>query len=348
MIAARLYGPADLRIDEIPMVGGPGPGEVAIRVTAVGICGSDLHTYNEGRIGTTRVETPLVLGHEFGGTVSAVGDSPISGSGERLSPGMRVAVDPHVPCRQCEMCQRGHPNLCPHHKFYGVWPHDGALVETMVCDAQSCFPVPDSLSDVDAALLEPLGVALHAVDLGKIRVGDTVTVLGCGPIGLLVAQLARLAGAATVLAFDPLDWRAEEAVHWGASGGIDGSGADAAAAVGEQTRGRGADVVFEVAWAGASVQSAVEAARPGGRVVLVGIPEDDRLELQHSTARRKGLTLSFARRMKHTYPRAIGLADGQLELERLVTHRFPLERASEGFAMNAGYRDGVMKAVILP
>jgi L-iditol 2-dehydrogenase len=328
--------------------GKPGPGEVAIRVAAVGVCGSDLHAYKEGRIGSTRVDSPLVLGHEFSGTVTAVGEGAVGGAGEPLVEGMRVAVDPHVPCRECEMCAGGHPNLCPRHRFYGVWPHNGALQESMICDARSCFEVPETITDVEAALLEPLGVALHAVDLGKVRLGDVVAVLGCGPIGLLISKLARLAGAAEVLAFDPLPWRAQEAARWGATASSDGPGDGAAATVLERTAGRGADVVFEVAWAGSSVQSAAEAARPGGRVVLVGIPGDDRLELQHSTARRKGLTLVFARRMKHTYPRAIALASGELELERLVTQRFPLAEAPAAFALNAGYRDGVIKAMVLP
>jgi L-iditol 2-dehydrogenase len=348
VLAVKLYGARDLRVVQVPDVPAPGYGEVAIRVEAVGVCGSDLHTYNQGRIGYTEVTTPLVLGHEFSGVVTAAGEEAVDGNGRPLEQGMRVAVDPHVPCRHCEWCEHGHPNLCPEHSFYGVWPHDGALREGMICDSRSCFPLPETMTAVEGALLEPLGVAIHALDLGKLRLGDTVCVFGCGPIGLLIARLAKLAAAGEVLAFDPLDWRARAAERWGASEARAAAGHEPAQAVLELTAGRGADVVFEVAWAGDSVQQAVEAARPGGRVVLVGIPEDDRLELQHSVARRKGLTLSFARRMKHTYPRALALARDTVKLERLVSHRFPLSEAAQAFELNAGYRDGVIKAMVMP
>jgi L-iditol 2-dehydrogenase len=348
MLAARLHGARDLHVERVPEPGEPGPGEVTIRVSAVGVCGSDLHTYNEGRIGTTRVVSPLVLGHEFAGVVTRAGELARSGAGTPLVEGVRVAVDPHVPCRRCEWCERGHPNLCPEHAFYGVWPFDGALQELMTCDSRNCFPLPDSVSDVEGALLEPLGVAIHSLDLGKVRIGDTAVVLGCGPIGLLIAWLARRAGASQVLAFDKYPWRSGAARRWGAGEGLPAENEAVARMVLERTSGRGADVVFEAAWAGPAVQQAVEAARPGGRVVLVGIPDDDRFELRHSDARRKGLTMSFARRMKHTYPRAIALAEGDLELEALVTHRFRLDQAAEAFALNAGYQDGVLKAMILP
>jgi L-iditol 2-dehydrogenase len=338
MQAARLHGPRDLRLEEVAPPPPPGPGQVLIGVGAVGVCGSDLHMYETGRIGTTIVETPLVLGHEFGGTVLQPGPHALDGHAQPLRAGSRVAVDPQVSCGHCRPCQEGHPNLCPNHRFYGVWPDDGALRGVMVVEARNCFPVPDSFSDATVALLETLGVALHAVDLGKLRVGEGVGVLGCGPVGLLILRLARLAGASPLYAFDPLPWRRERALELGA---------DQALPLADPRQVGELDVVFEAAWADESVQQAAELARPGGRLVLVGIPPDDRLCLSHSTARRKGLTIRMARRMKHTYPRAIRLVESkQVDLDRLLTHRFGLEQAPQAYAMNAAYAPGLIKAVV--
>jgi L-iditol 2-dehydrogenase len=188
------------------------------------------------------------------------------------------------------------------------------------------------LDDVQAAMLEPLGVALHATDLAKVRVGHRVAILGAGPIGLLLVQTVRLAGAREVWVEDPLPWRREFARQLGATVGGDG---------GE------VDVAIEAAWGGTAIERAVALARPGGRVVLVGIPSEDRCAFSHSVARRKGLTVVFSRRMKHTYPRAIQLAvSGAVDLRSLVTHRFDLAEAPAAFELCANYRDQVLKAVV--
>ncbi|MDZ4770978.1 MAG: alcohol dehydrogenase catalytic domain-containing protein [Chloroflexota bacterium] len=346
MKAARLYAARDIRIDDLAEPPSPGGGEVLLRVRAVGICGSDLHIYADGRIGDTRFDSPLVLGHEFMGEVAAVGADAWDGDHQRLQVGQRVAVDPASPCYHCEMCALGHPNLCPNHTFYGVYPTDGALQECMIVRARNCFPIPDSISDGAGTLLETLGVALHAVDLGKLRVANTVAVIGCGPVGLLILQLAKLAGAASLYAFDKFSWRVEMARTLGAQAwNVDA--VDPLALLQQATGQRGADVVFEAAWADHSVQLAADMARIGGRLVLVGIPGDDRLVMQHSTARRKGLTIMMARRMKHTYPRAIQLAtSGALHLDGLISHHLPLMETVEAFRMNASYEPGVHKIII--
>jgi L-iditol 2-dehydrogenase len=347
MLAARLYGPQDIRIDEVPEPPQPGPGQILLRVKAVGICGSDLHTYQDARIGDTVVQQPLVLGHEFGGEVLAVGPDTHDGNDEPLRPGQRVAVDPAQPCNRCEMCEAGHPNLCRRLHFCGLWPDDGSLQERMIVRARDCFPVPDSITDAGIALLEPLGVALHAVDLGKLTLARSVVVLGCGPIGLLIMKLARLSGADPIYAFDCFPWRAEKAKAWGATDAWTLDSGDPVQRIKEITAGRGADVVFEAAWADHSIAQAAEMARLGGRVVLVGIPGDDHLEMKHSTARRKGLTIMMSRRMKHTYPRAIHMADsGMVDLDDLISHRFPLSEVPQAFAKNLAYEAGVHKIVI--
>lgn len=346
MLAARLHGPGDLRVEPVPRPGPPSPGNVLLRVLCTGICGSDLHSYADGRIGDTRVESPLILGHEFSAVVERAGRGATAGDGTPLEVGTRVAVDPARPCGHCELCTEGHPNLCPSVAFCGNHPHGGSLCERLVMPASVCFPVPPALDDESAALLEPLGVALHALDLARPGVARSVAILGAGPIGLLLLQLARLAGASPVFVTDRLPWRLELAARWGGIP-IRCDQEDAARRLGRETRGRGVDVVIEAAWAGEAVAQAADLARPGGRVVLVGIPGDDRLEMRHSTARRKGLTVLFSRRMKHVYPRALRLAaEDRVDLKGLVSHRFSLRQAVEAFRLNAAYRDSVVKVIV--
>ena len=346
MLAARLHGPKDLRMEHVPHPGPPGRGQVLLRVKATGLCGSDLHSYADARIGDTSIEAPLVLGHEFSAVVESVGPDALDGRFEPLRPGTRVAVDPAQPCHRCEFCEHGHPNLCRHLAFCGNHPYGGSLCQWMHMPARSCFPVPDSLDDTEAALLEPLGVALHAIDLAKIKVGSSVAILGAGPIGLLLLQVAKLAGADPVFATDKLAWRLTLAEKWGAVP-IRCDQEDAVKRIAKETHGRGVDVAIEAAWADHSVAEAAEMARRGGRLVLVGIGSDDRCTFKASTARRKGLTVVLSRRMKHIYPGAIRLAEqGRVDLTGLVSHRFPLKRTVEALRLNAAYEDEVVKVIV--
>ena len=346
MLAARLHGPADLRIERVPRPGPPGKDEALLRVKVTGICGSDLHSYQDARIGDTALTSPLILGHEFAGVVHQAGADALDGNGRRLEPGTRVAVDPAQPCLRCDLCQQGHPNLCRNLRFCSNHPHDGSLCEWMLMPARCCFPIPPAISDIEGALLEPLGVGLHAVDLAKLRAAQSVAILGAGSIGLFILQIAKLAGTDPIFVTDKFPWRLKLAQRYGAVT-INCDREDPVVRINKETTGRGVDAAIEAAWADHSVQQAAEITRPGGHVVLVGIPSDDRLTMQHSTARRKGLTIKLCRRMKHTYPRAIGLAErGRVDLRGCVSHRFPLRRADEAFALNAAYRDQVVKTII--
>ncbi|RPH35309.1 alcohol dehydrogenase [bacterium] len=348
MIAVRLHGARDLRVDHIADPPEPGRGEVLVRVTAAGICGSDLHTYQDGRIGDTLVTQPLVLGHEFAAEVLSAGPEALDGTARALPPGTRVAVDPAQACGRCEQCEQGNPNLCLHLKFCGLFPNDGCYRERMIVTARQCFPLPDGIDNAGGALLEPLGVALHATDLSHIRPGDSVAILGAGPIGLLILQTVRLAGAEKVFISDRLPWRLDIARRLGGTT-VDSRSADPVAIIMDQTNGRGVDVAIEAAWAEETVQQAVEMARYGGRVTLVGIPADDRLTMSHSPARRKGLTLRFCRRMKHTYPRATQLVEaGRVDVRCLISHRFPLAKAFEAFELNSAYGGHIVKAILVP
>lgn len=331
MRSLRLHGKGDVRLheeDRPPLR----EGETLVRVSAVGLCGSDLHWFAEGGIGDTRLDRPLVLGHELAGVTED---------------GRRVALDPAIPCQACEPCLEGHPNLCEGVRFAGHGADDGGLREWMAWPERCLVPLPASLSDAEGAMLEPLGVALHAVDLAHLRPGSRVGVFGCGPIGLLVLQAARLAGAARLFATDlgERPHRLEAARRLGAAVFAAEGGREARAI--RDALGAGLDMAIEAAGENAAVDAAVEAVRPGARVVLAGIPGEERTSFKAASARRKGLTLVLSRRMKYAYPRAIRLVeDGQVDLRSPVTHRFPLERGPEAFAV-AARREG-LKVLVEP
>lgn len=337
MKSVRLHAAHDLRVhaEPIPV---PLADETLLRVTAVGVCGSDLHWYNEAGIGDARLHHPLVLGHEFAAVIA---------DGARK--GQRVAVDPALPCGRCEWCREGHPNLCPHTRFSGHGKDDGALREFMAWPAHALFPLPDSIDDASGAMLEPLGVALHTVDLAHMKPGMHVGVFGCGTIGLLTLQVARLAGAARLFATDVLTHRLDAAHELGATDVLQATGEthEEGEAILAATGRRGLDVVFECAGTQAAVDAAFDAVRIGGKVILCGIPSDDRTAFVASVARRKGLTIKMVRRMKHVYPRAIELVSrGLVNVHALITHRYKLEAAPEAFAV-ANRREGI-KVMIEP
>jgi L-iditol 2-dehydrogenase len=327
MRVARLHGVGDIRVSD-EAVPEPGPGECLVRVTAVGICGSDLHWWDQGGIGDAQIAHPLVLGHEGAGVIE---------SGPRR--GQRVAIDPAIPCGVCRPCRDGYRNLCVRIRFAGHGGTDGAMREFMTWPAELLPALPDELSDADGAVLEPLGVAIHSYDLGHLPLGGTAAVIGCGPIGVLLVQLLGAAGARSVIAVDPLPHRREATAKFGADPVIDPGACEAGSF--------GVDVAFETAGTNDGVRLAVDAARPGGRVVLAGIPDDDLTTFRASAARRKGLTIAMVRRMNEVYQRAIALAaSGQVDLAAIVTDRFPLARAAEAFAVAA--RRGGLKVIIEP
>ncbi|MFC0526208.1 zinc-dependent alcohol dehydrogenase [Phytohabitans kaempferiae] len=322
MRVARLHGVGDIRVSDEPMPA-VGPDESLVRVTAVGLCGSDLHWYTEGGIGDARLAQPLVVGHEMAGVVE---DGPRQGE--------RVAIDPAIPCERCDPCGRGHRNLCLAIRFAGHGTLDGGLREYLAWPSARLHTLPDELSDADGAMLEPLGVALHSLDLAHLRLGMTVGVFGCGPIGLLLVQLAQLMGARAVYATEPLPHRQRAAEAFGAS-------------LVDNPDGLDVDVAFEVAGTDPAVEAAMVAAAPAARVVLVGIPDGDTTTFPASVARRKGLTIAMVRRMKETYPRAIDLVRrGLVDVSTVVSARHPLDETGDAFEA-AVARHG-LKVVVEP
>lgn len=335
MKTLRLHAPGDLRLgnENDPL---PKPDECLLRVKAVGLCGSDIHWYETAGIGDAELSQPLILGHEFAGLVD-MGDQK----------GKLVAVDPAISCRQCRYCEEGNPNFCDKLSFAGHDSVDGALREKLCWPRSLVHALPDEFTAVEGAMLEPLGVALHALSLGHVLPGMSVGIFGCGPIGLMLVQLARAAGAAKIIATDRLANRLDAARAFGATriilvgGGRDNEELDAVA------NREDLDIAFEAAGENKAVETAIQATRPGRQVILIGIPDDDRTAFTASIARRKGLTLKLVRRMKHTYPLAIQMVkSGAVDVKSLVTHRFELSEFKTAFE-TARKREGI-KVVIEP
>lgn len=334
MQVSVLRGARDVALEERP-VPQAGPGELLVRIGSVGVCGSDTHYYEHGRIGTHVVDRPLVLGHEAGGTVAAVGpgvDSHVVGQ--------RVSVEPGVPCRSCSQCLTGRYNLCPAMRFLATPPHDGAFAEYVVMPAAFVHPVPDTVSDDAAGLLEPLSVGIWACRRAGVTVGSRVLVTGAGPIGLATAQAARAHGATQITVTDVNPSRLALAERLGCR----------ALDVGETPVGDAGlepDVLLECSGNARATGEAIRTVARAGHVVLIGMGGDElRLPLPH--VQDFELVLTGAFRYANTWPTAIALvASGAVDLDVLVTGHYGLDGVED--ALTVGRRDpAAVKAVIRP
>lgn len=311
---------------------------VGLLVAAVGLCGSDLHYYKDGGIGSATIAAPFVPGHEFAGWLEA--EVPELG----LTAGTLVAVDPNEACGKCAWCLEGHPNLCPHVRFIGAPPFHGAMTRRLEVPRSQIVPLPEGLTPAEAVMLEPLGVAIHAVDLARPRLLERVALLGCGPIGLLILEVLKVAGAGEVLAVDPQEHRRAAAARAGATA----VGGDLSVIEG-RTGGEGCSLVIEATNSPHGFRDAVRAARIGGRVVLVGIPDGDSYGLPAAEARRRGLKIKFARRMGEVYPRAIRLVQaGKVDVTSMITTEVGLEEGPDLFRRHAEDEAGLIKTLIYP
>jgi L-iditol 2-dehydrogenase len=333
MSAAVLHGVEDVRLEDRPTPT-PGPGEVLVEVRAVGVCGSDIHYYREGRIGEHVVTAPLVLGHEAAGVVVATGPDV-----DLPAPGDRVALEPGVPCRRCRECREGRYNLCPDVRFLATPPIDGAFCRYVVSPADFAHRVPDTLTDDAAALLEPLSVAVWACWKAAVRAGDRVLVTGAGPIGLLVAQVARASGAVEVTVSDVVPQRLAAAADLGATRTLDPS---------RESPPTDVDVLLECSGVPAAVDAGLRAVRPAGRAVLVGMAPAPVTPLPTQVIQNREITVTGTFRYAGTYPTAIGLAaSGAVELDRLVSGRYGLAETED--ALRAAILDpAAIKAIVVP
>jgi len=305
----------------------PAADEVLINVRNVGICGSDVHYWQNGRIGDFVVEGDLVLGHESAGEVVDVGDA-VSG----LEAGDRVATEPGIPCRRCQHCKRGFYNLCRSDEFMATPPRDGAFVEYVSWPADFVYPLPDSVTLTEGALCEPISVCINACRRGDVGVGDTVLVTGCGPIGQISMEVAYAFGATDVIVSDVVPEKLDRTLERGASRAVNVAEEDLEAAVADFTDGQGADVVIEASGAESAMQSTIDAVRVGGTVVFVGMPEDGDIPLDTMSIIAKEADVHGSFRFKNTYPEAISLLEkGAITVADLVDFEMSLADLQEAF-----------------
>jgi L-iditol 2-dehydrogenase len=330
MRAAVLVEPRRIEMQKRP-VPRPQPGEVLVRVGVVGVCGSDAHYYREGRIGEFVVEAPMILGHEAGGTVAAVGPGV-----DESRVGQRVSIEPQRPDPDSAETRSGHYNLCPHMRFYATPPVDGALCEYVTIGAAFAHPVPDTMSDDAAALCEPLSVGIAAVTKAAVSGGTGVLIAGAGPIGIMAAQVARAYGATEIVVTDLDPHRREIATRFGATATLD--------PLADNVSELRLDAFIDASGAPAAVAAGISAVRPAGRVVLVGSGSPT-MELPIQLIQNRELVLTGVFRYANTWPTAIALVEsGRVDLDGMVTARFPLEKVVE--ALESDRTPGSIKAVV--
>ncbi len=342
MKAAVLHGVEDLRLEQRPIPRLERPEDVLIRIRAVGVCGSDIHYYRQGRIGDFVVEAPMILGHEAAGEVVEIGPEVAN-----VKPGDRVAIEPGVPCRKCEACRTGRYNLCPDVVFMATPPVDGAFCEYVVMPWDYVFPLPEHLTFAEGAMMEPLSVGFHAARRGGVTVGDVVAVLGAGPIGICALQACRAFGATTVIITDPVPQRLDFARKMGATHTINAGSEDVAARVADITGGRGVDCVVECAGAPNTLALGLSLPRRGGSVVVVGLPAMDSLALPVGYVTRMELDVKGVFRYANCYPRALAaVAAGEVDVQSLVTHRYPLDQALDALLFADEHKSECMKVLV--
>jgi L-iditol 2-dehydrogenase len=341
MRAAELIAPLTFRLTEMP-IEDPGPGEVQCRVESVGICGSDLHAYGEGQVGGMPNAYPMVLGHEPAGVIIKTG-AGVTG----LAVGDRGALEPALYCYHCEFCLSGHHNVCANIRFLSNPNYPGFFREFVNLPVSNFAPIPANLSFDAAALAEPLAIALHSVHLASIGAGETIAVIGAGPIGLLTIAALRAANAGRIWAIEPLAHRRELARAMGADAVLEPE--EAVAEILRATGQRGVDCAIDCAAGADTVPQAIRLARNAGRVVLTGIHSTPTFTVDASGMRRKELTLFNVRRSNHETDEALSLLQAQPNwFAPLVTHTRSLDRIDEAFELTSHYRDGVGKMVIRP
>jgi L-iditol 2-dehydrogenase len=334
MRASVMTGVRTLEIEDRP-VPSPGVHEVLVEVAAVGVCGSDVHYYRHGRIGDFVVDAPMILGHELSGRIAGVG--------EKVDPsrvGQRVAVEPQHPCRRCKQCTAGRYNLCPYMEFYATPPIDGALCRYVTIDAEFAHPVPDSVSDEAAALLEPLSVAVATMRKAHVAPGTSILIAGAGPIGVICAQAARAFGAARIVVSDPLESRRTSALRFGATEVVDPM-ADDVAALDPQV-----DAFVDASGAAPAVVSGIKAVGPAGHVVLVGMGSGD-FALPIGYIQNMEINVTGVFRYTDTWPAAIHLvSSGVVDLDGMVTGRYDLERVAD--ALDSDTDPASLKSIVVP
>lgn len=320
----------------------PKDDEVLVKLEYVGICGSDLHYYESGAIGDYVVKPPFVLGHEPGGTVVEVGKNVT-----HLKVGDRVALEPGKTCGHCEFCKIGRYNLCPDVVFFATPPVDGVFQEYVAHEAGLCFKLPDNVSTMEGALIEPLAVGFHAARQGGAQAGQVAVVTGAGCIGLVSMMALKAMGVSKVYSVDVMDKRLDKALELGADGVINGSREDAVKKVMELTGGMGCDLVIETAGTEITTRQAVQMTKKGATIVLVGYSKTGEIKMPISLALDKELTFKTVFRYRHIYPMAIdAVASGRVNLKGIVTNEFALDNIQKAMDESVNNKADIVKAVV--
>lgn len=346
MRAAVLHKVRDLRVDEVPMPNAPQPNEVRVRINKVGICGSDVHYWEHGRIGDFVVREPMILGHECAGTVVEVGAQVT-----HLQAGDRVALEPGVPRLSNAIShyymKRGEYNLCPDIFFFATPPDHGSFCDYVNHPADFCFKLPDNVSLEEGAMIEPLSTGIYASRVAPVTMGDTVAITGAGPIGLMNLLAVKAAGAANVIISDVVEERLQVAKQIGATRVVRGDAAELRAAAEELTEGRGADICIEAAGHADALNACIKAARPGATVVIIGLPPGDNATLNISDMVVREIKLRPIFRYNNTFPTGVNLlASGKVDVKPLISKRFPLEQTPEAFEYVVANRGSCVKAIV--
>jgi len=320
----------------------PGRGELQIKLKHVGVCGSDLHFYKEGRLANWELDGPLALGHEPGGIVSAIGEGV-----EGFEIGDKVALEPGVPCGECEDCRKGHYNLCKHIKFMAI-PHekDGVFAEYCVHSASMCYKLPENVDTMEGGLMEPLSVALHATELSNAKIGETAIVLGSGCIGLCTVMALKARGVSEIYVTDVVDKRLEKALEVGATRVFNSQREDIVEFA-KTLPGGGADQVYECAGSRVTTLQTCKLIKRAGKVTLVGVSPKPVLELDIATLNAMEGTVYSVYRYRNMYPIAIAaVSSGVIPLKKIVSHVFDFKDCIEAIEYSTNHKDEVIKSVI--
>ena len=341
MKVAVMNGIGKMGFEERP-IPVPKDDEVLVKLEYVGICGSDLHYYESGAIGDYVVKPPFVLGHEPGGIIVEVGKNVT-----HLRPGDRVALEPGKTCGHCEFCKTGRYNLCPDVVFFATPPVDGVFQEYVAHEAALCFKLPDNVSTLEGALIEPLAVGFHAALQGDAHLGQTAVVMGSGCIGLVSMMALKARGVSRVFVVDVMEKRLQKAMELGADGVINGSSEDVLQKMEKLTGGRGADLIIETAGSEITASQAIRIAKKGAVIVLVGYSRTGEMTLPMSLALDKELTFKTVFRYRNIYPLAIdAVASGKVNLKGIVTDIVPFSCVQEAMDASVSRKADIVKAVI--
>jgi L-iditol 2-dehydrogenase len=320
----------------------PKDNEVLVKLDYVGICGSDMHFYENGRIGALIVKPPFVLGHEPGGVIVETGADV-----KHLKPGDKVALEPGKTCGHCEFCRQGKYNLCPDVIFFATPPVDGVFQEYVAHEADLCFKLPDSMDTLEGALIEPLAVGFHAANQGGAHAGQTAVVFGSGCIGLVSTMALKAEGVSKVYQIDLIQKRLDKALELGADEAINSKEKDPVEAVKELTGGRGCDLVIDTSGVEAAANQAVSMCRKGGTIVMVGYSKSGMVTLPMSFALDKELTFKTIFRYRHIYPMAIdAVAAGKVNLKGIVTNIFDFNDIQNAMDQSIADKTNIVKAVV--